>query len=239
MEVSAGRLKAIFREMLSYSDSEMPEYIMLQEFKKIIEEYHIELIKGQELSDHDFHECCRQLFSQVCQKTETNTNFKGANLVYSSNLKTSNHSLTRTLDRPSNLNKRSQARSPAMQRKLWNKRGISSNKQGDSLGKTQQLQSLSQLRDHRKQSKLPSQMDSKGIEISQTETEDLVVEEDKLTFDIFKSNYKEFVTIRKLVKALDEKVERDLSSIPLKAKAKSKKRKDPKVVNINLVSSQE
>jgi len=47
------------------------------------------------------------------------------------------------------------------------------------------------------------------------------------------------VTIRKLVKALDEKVERDLSSIPLKAKAKSKKRKDPKVVNINLVSSQE
>jgi len=222
MEVSAGRLKAIFREMLSYSDSEMPEYIMLQEFKKIIEEYHIELIKGQELSDHDFHECCRQLFSQVCQKTETNTNFKGANLVYSSN-----------------LNKRSQARSPAMQRKLWNKRGISSNKQGDSLGKTQQLQSLSQLRDHRKQSKLPSQMDSKGIEISQTETEDLVVEEDKLTFDIFKSNYKEFVTIRKLVKALDEKVERDLSSIPLKAKAKSKKRKDPKVVNINLVSSQE
>ena len=64
--------------MTDYNQNSSQGYITLREFKQIIKDFNIELIKGQELSENDFHECCRQMFSQVCNKTGKNTNFNSS-----------------------------------------------------------------------------------------------------------------------------------------------------------------
>ena len=93
MEISESKLKQIFKEIITSTNSESKDFITLREFKQIVKTYDIELIKGQELSDNDFHECWRQMFSQICHKSGKNTNFKNTSKhtshVHTSNLKTS------------------------------------------------------------------------------------------------------------------------------------------------------
>jgi len=67
MEASDYRLREVFTQMLKYSEEDN-DYITLKEFKKIVEDYQLEFIKGQELNDDELHESCRQIFSQLCQQ---------------------------------------------------------------------------------------------------------------------------------------------------------------------------
>lgn len=71
--------------------------------------------------------------------------------------------------------------------------------------------SLQQLRAERKLAKQPHQRDTKNLMKSDEQEQDVVVEEDKLDFETFKVNYTEFVTIRKLVQAIKEKVDQDIA----------------------------
>lgn len=99
MEVSVAKLKEVFKEMRSYWDDTKSSHITLKEFKKIVRDYDIELIKGQELSDADFHECCRQIFSQLWQKLNSTGKFTNGGLVPLGQKNRNNKSLGRTLGR--------------------------------------------------------------------------------------------------------------------------------------------
>jgi nucleoid DNA-binding protein len=92
--------------------------------------------------------------------------------------------------------------------------------------------------------KQPHQRDTKNLVKSDEQEQDVVVEEDKLDFETFKANYTEFVTIRKLVQAIKEKVDQDIAQTcnvklsgkgnPKNKENKQSKNKQPKTIQIDL-----
>ena len=191
--------------MKSYN-SKTAKYITIKEFKQIIRDYKIEFIKGQELNEIDFHEWCRQLFSQLCQKPNDNANSFKSGLNSQLNNFGSNKPFSKTMNKP-NLINGAKSKSPGM-RKQWNKRGTSTGKQSNFLSQSKSPN----VRNLNRNSKQPNQKSvqaSKETSVINGDNINVVVEEDKLDFDTFKANYNELVTVRKLVQLIQEKVETD------------------------------
>lgn len=143
------------------------------------------------------------------------TNFENINKL-SNQGRSTNNSLTRTMKDKKSLGR---LKSPA-ERKKWDKRGVSADRTKDFKNQTHTLKSLEKLRNDRKM--------QKNISASKSQSSiDVVVEEDKLHFDTFKVNYTEFATIRKLVQAINTKVQNTKED-------KFKQKRTPKTIKVDL-----
>ncbi|CAI2362923.1 unnamed protein product [Moneuplotes crassus] len=199
MELNAHDIREVFTEILQCSEDPDLETINLRDFKKLIEGYGIELYKGVELTDEDFHECCRQLFSQLCQKNNSRLEVTGAS-SRKNRFKSPSRELSNTLKFSTWKSKNI---SSSLGRKEWVKSGKSS---ANKSPKNQTLTSLKKLRDDKKKAKHSSP--PKELE-EPKEIEHIIVEEERLDFDTFKANYTELATVRTLVQAIHERVEKN------------------------------
>ena len=43
------------------------EFLVLADFKRVVVDFNVELIRGVSMNDNDFHEYCREMFSLMCK----------------------------------------------------------------------------------------------------------------------------------------------------------------------------
>ncbi|CAI2367422.1 unnamed protein product [Moneuplotes crassus] len=197
MDLNSHDIREVFNIILKLSENPDSQTINLKDFKKLINLYEVQLHKGMKLTDHEFHESCRQLFFQLCQKYSASKYHTIGPTSGKSRLKSPSKELSKTLK--FSIWKNNLPKSSSVGRKEWVQSASLLGKANSS--KDQTLTSLQKLRDDRKKAKQSSMIEDSE---EPKEIEHEMVEEDKLDFATFKANYTEFVTVRTLVQIIHE-----------------------------------